>query len=192
MFKTKEYNNIKLYYIHGFMSNPKSTKGILFKEKLGAIPIKYRDCKPEEMVIKDCIKKIKKEIENDKEIILIGSSFGGFLAAKTAIENKNVKQIILLNPAIIPPYVDTSKIKDLPKQIIHDIQDDNLFKKKIKSSIYILVGIKDELIPSNWPIKFALSQDATIRFLYDDHSFTNNINQLPEIITKILYKNIKR
>ena len=168
------------------MSNPKSTKGTLFKEKLNAIPIKYRNCKPEEIVISDCLKQIKKEIEKDKEIILIGSSLGGFLAAKTALENKNVKQIILLNPAIIPPSTDISKIKDIPKKILHNMQDKNLFKKKINSYIYIIVGTKDELIPSYWPIEFALSQDATVRFLYDDHSFTNNLNQLPGIITKIL------
>jgi len=181
-----------IYYIHGYMSNPKSTKGILFKGKLNAIPIKYRDCKPEEIVIPECLDKIKKEIEKDNEIILIGSSLGGFLVAKTALENKNVKQIILLNPAIVPPFADISKIKGMPKQILLNMQDKNLFKKKINSSIYMIVGIKDELIPSAWPIEFALSQDATIRFLYDDHRFTNNMHQLPEIITKILYKNIKR
>jgi len=181
-----------LYYIHGYLSNPNSTKGKLFKKKLEAIPIKYRDCKPEEIEISDCLKQIKKVIEKDKEIILIGSSFGGFLAAKSALENKNVKQIILLNPAIIPPYVDILKIKEMPKKLLRDMQDKNLFKKKINTIINIIVGIKDELIPSDWPIEFALTQDATIKFLYDDHSFTNNINQLPEIIGKILYKNIKR
>ena len=181
-----------LYYIHGYLSNPNSTKGKLFKKKLEAIPIKYRDCKPEEIEISDCLKQIKKVIEKDKEIILIGSSFGGFLAAKSALENKNVKQIILLNPAIIPPYVDILKIKEMPKKLLRDMQDKNLFKKKINTIINIIVGIKDELIPSDWPIEFALSQDATIKFLYDDHSFTKNINQLPEIIGKILYKNIKR
>ena len=40
-----------LYYIHGYQSNPNSRKGILFKEKLGVVPIKYRDCKPEDLVI---------------------------------------------------------------------------------------------------------------------------------------------
>jgi len=173
------------------MSNPDSTKGTLFKKTLGAKPIKYRDCKPEDLVIADCLKRIKKEIEIDKEIVLIGSSLGGFLAAKTALENKDVKQIILLNPAIIPPYVDISKIKDMPKQILLDMHDNNLFKKKIKADIYIIVGTKDELIPLKWPIEFGQSQEATIKFLHDDHSFTRHINQLPEIINKILYKNIK-
>jgi len=30
-----------LYYIHGYASGPNSAKGILFKEKLGAIPVKW-------------------------------------------------------------------------------------------------------------------------------------------------------
>ncbi|MGF3554827.1 MAG: YqiA/YcfP family alpha/beta fold hydrolase, partial [Thermoplasmatota archaeon] len=107
-----------LYYIHGYLSSPESTKGILFKEKLKAIPIKYHDCEPEEIKISDCLKNIKKEIEKDKKVVLIGSSFGGFLAAKTALENKNVKQIILLNPAIIPLSFDISKIKNMPKNIL--------------------------------------------------------------------------
>jgi len=181
-----------LYYIHGYESNPNSAKGLLFKEKLNAVPIKYRDCKPEEIEISDCLKRIKKEIENDEEPILIGSSFGGFLAAKIAQENKKVKLIILLNPAIIPPSVDISKINGISNRILKEIQDESLFKKKIKSYIYILIGTQDDLIPSNWPLEFAYSQDATIEFLNDDHNFTNNLNQLPEIIKKILDKNIKK
>jgi len=181
-----------IYYIHGYFSNPESTKGVLFKEKLNAIPIKYRDCKPEEIVISNCLKNIKNEIEKDKKVILIGSSFGGFLAAKTALENKNVKQIILLNPVIIPLNVDISKIREIPKQIVFEMQDKNLFKKKIKSDIYIIVGTKDKLIPVDWSIEFAKTHGATIKFLCDDHSFTKNMKQLPEIINKILYKNIKK
>ena len=77
-----------LYYIHGYQSEPNSTKGILFKEKLNAIPIKYRDCKPEQLKISDAIKKIKKQIQNDNNAIIIGSSLGGLLAAKTALENQ--------------------------------------------------------------------------------------------------------
>ncbi|MGF3554828.1 MAG: hypothetical protein ACQXXF_06100, partial [Thermoplasmatota archaeon] len=70
--------------------------------------------------------------------------------------------------------------------------DENLFKKKIKSDIYLIIGTKDELIPIYWSIEFAMKQNATIKFLNDNHGFTNNVNQLPEIISKILYKNIKK
>ena len=112
-----------LYYIHGYMSEPNSTKGTLFKEKFNAKAIKYRDCEPEDLVISDSLDRIKNDIKNDENAVLIGSSLGGFLAAKTAQENDNVKQIILLNPAIIPPSVDISKLQGMPQRILSDMQD---------------------------------------------------------------------
>ena len=92
------------------MSEPNSTKGTLFKEKLNSTAIKYRDCKPEELSIPDCLKRIEETIANDNDAVLIGSSLGGFLAAETALQNSNVKKIILFNPATIPPTVDITKI----------------------------------------------------------------------------------
>jgi predicted esterase YcpF (UPF0227 family) len=181
-----------LYYIHGYLSDPNSTKGILFKEKLNAKAIKYRDCEPEDLIISECVKRIEKEIEKDEHTILIGSSLGGLLAAKTALKNPNVKHIILLNPAIIPPSVDISKIQDMPLRILSDMQDIRLFKEKISSDINILAGKWDDVVPSDWVLKFAKVQGVDVRFLDDDHSFTYNLNQLPDIIATILNKNIKK
>ena len=171
-----------LYYIHGYQSEPNSTKGTFFKEKLNAIPINYRDCEPEKLIISDCLNRIKKQITNDKDVFLIGSSLGGFLAAKTALNNSNVKQIILLNPAIIPPSVDVTKIQDMPQNILSDMQDTMLFNEKINSDIFILAGTMDNVVPNHWIIEFAKAQEATIRFLHDDHSFTNNLKILTDII----------
>ena len=175
-----------LYYIHGYMSEPDSTKGTLFKEKLGVHPIKYRSCTPEELVVSDCLKKIYEEIKVDSEPILIGSSLGGFFAAKTALEHSFVKHIILLNPATIPPDVDIATISDMPQRILKDMKDELLFSQKIKSRITILVGTLDDVVSNSWPIEFAKSQEATVIFLKDDHSFTRNIEKLPGIIRNIL------
>jgi predicted esterase YcpF (UPF0227 family) len=182
----KGYNNSKLYYLHGYQSSPNSTKGLLFREKLNAIAINYRDCKPEELVISDCLKQIENLINKDKNVTLIGSSFGGYLAAKTALQNPNVKQIILLNPAIIPPSVDISKFQGVPQKILSDMQDSGLFDKKINSEIFILIGANDDVIPSEWTIEFAKAQGVDVKFLDDDHSFTHNINKLPFIISEFL------
>jgi len=174
------------YYIHGYQSEPNSTKGTLFKEKLNAIPIKYRDCEPEQILISDCVKRIKQEIQDDNDVVLIGSSLGGLLAAKTAINNSNVKQLILLNPAIIPQSVDITEIQDMPQVILSDMQDVRLFNEKIDCNIFILIGTMDDVVPNSWVIEFAKSQEATIRFLHDDHSFTNNLQIVTDIIRKIL------
>ena len=175
-----------LYYIHGYLSEPNSTKGILFKDKLNAKPIKYRDCKPENLIISDCLERIKKEIKNDENVVLIGSSLGGFLAAKTAQHNSNVKKIILLNPAIIPPSYDITKIQDIPQSILRDMQDKSLFDEKIKSKIFIIRGSEDDLVPDFWILEFAKAQEATIMLLNDDHSLTKNIQKLPDIIRNII------
>lgn len=168
------------------MSEPNSTKGSLFKEKLNATPIKYRDCEPEELVIADCLQRINQEIGSDSQAILIGSSLGGFLAAKTALDNSDIKQIILLNPAVIPPDYDITKIKDMPHRILVDMKEKRLFAEKIKAKIFILIGSNDIVVPKSWPIAFAKAQEATVRFLDDDHSFTNKIDILPSIISQII------
>ena len=170
------------------MSDPNSTKGILFKEKLNAKAIKYRDCEPEDLVISDCLKRIQSEIEDDRNVVLIGSSLGGLLAAKIALENSNVVQLILLNPAVIPPSVDISKIQGMPQRILSEMQDLRLFEEKIDSDIFILAGTRDDVVPSNWVLEFATAQRVTVRFLDDDHSFTYNMNKLPNIISDILNK----
>ena len=181
-----------LYYIHGYLSEPNGTKGTLFKEKLNAKAIKYRNCKPEDIVISECVNRIEKEIENDENAVLIGSSLGGLLAAKTALDNPNVKHIILLNPAIIPLSVDIKKIQGMPQRILSDMKDARFFKEKMKSDITILAGTLDDVVPSDWVLEFAKSQGINVNFYEDDHSFTYNLNQLPDIITSILDKNIKK
>ena len=170
------------------MSDPNSIKGTLFKDKLNAKAIKYRDCEPEDLVISDCLKHIKNEIEHDNEAVLIGSSLGGLLAAKTALENPNVKQLILLNPAIIPPYVDIKQIQGMPIRILADMQDNRLFKEKINSEIHILAGTNDDVVPSDWVKEFAKAQAIDVKFLDDDHSFTYNMDKLPDIINNLLNK----
>lgn len=186
MKKCGEYNNHKLFYIHGYLSSPESTKGILFKKKLNAQPIKYRYCEPEKIIITECLENIKNEIKNYRDIVLIGSSLGGFLATKTAQITKNVKQLILLNPAIIPPNYDITLIKDMPQSILIALKDTKLFNTKIQADITIMLGINDIVIPNSWSIEFAKVQEASIKFFYDDHSFTNNIEKLPNIVKKII------
>ena len=174
------------------MSEPNSTKGTLFSKTLGAKAIKYRDGEPEELIVSDSIDRINKEIKNDFEAILIGSTLGGLLAAKTALDNPNVKQLILLNPAIIPPYFDIAKIRDMPQKILAGMQDSRLFEEKINSDISILAGDKDEVVPKDWILNFAKSQNVNVKFFDDDHTFTKNMKQLPDIIANILHKSIKR
>ncbi len=178
-----------IYYIHGYLSSPHSRKGKLLKEKMGVIPIKYRECEPEDLVISECLKNILDKIKNDKEVVLIGSSFGGYLSVRVTKMSNNIKKLILLNPSIIPPDIDINKIKDMPMRILKDMKADNLFMDKIKTEIYIILGSEDKVVPTYWSIKFAEKQAAKLIFLIDDHNFSKNIDNLPNIINQILNQN---
>jgi len=171
-----------LYYIHGYLSSPDSTKGTILKQTLGVKPIKYRDCKPEELVISDCIKNIQNEIKNDKNPVLIGSSLGGFLSAKIALDEPKIKKLILFNPAILPVDFDITKIKDMPQGILKDMIEPRFFNEKINADIFILRGFKDELLPNEWIMDFAEKQEAYVKFLNDDHSLSKNIYKIPKYV----------
>lgn len=186
MTKTKKYQHGKLFYIHGYQSSPDSNKGTLFREILNASAIKYRDCKPEELIISDCLKRISDVIKNDNDVVLIGSSLGGFLAAETALNHPGIKQLILINPAIIPPSTNIDYISGIPKRILRDMVDPRLFKKRLEIDITILRGTEDDNIPDSWVLEFAMAQEATVKFLHDDHRFSRNLIGLPAIISDII------
>ncbi len=176
-----------LYYIHGYLSSPQSTKGQILKKRINAKSIKYRDCNPEDLVISDCIKQIENIIKDDDEVTLIGSSLGGFLSAQIALK-KDIKNLILLNPAIIPPQINVKTITGMPQSILRDMQNPLLFKQKINSKILIIRGSCDEVVPSNWVLKFARFQEATVKFLVDDHRLSKNLRNIPDIIKEFLDK----
>ena len=186
MKSTQKTKNTTLYYIHGYQSSPTSTKAVLFQNKLKAKPITYRKCPPEKLKIKNCLQQIAATIQNDSNTTLIGSSLGGYLAAKTAQKNQQVKKLILLNPAIIPPNTDITKHTDVPKNILRDMIDETLFEIKLNCPITIIRGTNDTVIPDEWILSFAQKQEATVIFLQDDHRFSQKILQLPNIITKII------
>ena len=177
-----------LYYIHGYESSPESNKGVIFKKKLNATAIRYRDCEPENLVISECLKCISDVIKNDNNAILIGSSLGGFLAVETALIHPNVKKLILLNPAIILPSTDLDKHEWAPRKILEDMVDKKLFENRLKAEIIIFRGTEDKTVPDEWITKFAKIQEATVKFLHDDHRFSRNLEKLPVIISDLLKK----
>ena len=175
-----------LYYLHGYQSDPFSEKGTLLRKTLQAVPITYRDGAPEDIVISECLSRIYDVIKKDQQTVLIGSSLGGFLAAATALIHPNVKQLILLNPAIIPPQTDLHTVQGMPYRILEEMMDPRLFEQKIPASITILRGTNDDVVPDDWIVCFAKAQQATIQLYNDDHRFSRNLQKLPAIISELL------
>jgi len=175
-----------LYFLHGYQSSPDGEKATLLKKTLKAIPITYRDGTPEDLVISKALSRVSDAIQNDKKVVFIGSSLGGFLAASTALTHPAVKQLILINPAIIPPDVDLRTIQGISLRILEEMRDLRLFEQKIPAPVTILRGTQDDVVPDHWILSFAKAQNATIQLYDDDHRFTKNLHRLPSIIAEIV------
>ena len=175
-----------IYYIHGYRSGPDSRKGRLFRKALNACCIRYRYGRPEDIVVSDCLERIYHAIKGDRDVVLIGSSFGGFLAVSTAFRCSSVKKLFLLNPVVIPLSVDIDGYCGIPKRILKDMVDRKFFEEKLDAEVFILRGVDDAVVPSSWVLSFAMAQEAVVYFLHDDHVFTKNLGKLPDIISKFI------
>lgn len=175
-----------LYYIHGYQSAPASIKGTLFQTELNARAIDYHAGKPEDLDVDVARQYIADAIRGDDSPILIGSSFGGFLGARVALEYSIVSKLVLLNPVIIPPRANLDRLRGIPKRILVQMRDDLLFNRRIVAETTILMATQDEVVPAEWILDFAMAQEATVRFLHDNHGFSNNLARLPRIISEIL------
>jgi pimeloyl-ACP methyl ester carboxylesterase len=109
-------------FIHGLESSSMGTKGVFFRDK-------YPDMIIEDFVgtFKDRMEKLNKILSGKTSLILVGSSYGGLMAAVYAFNNeKSVKKLILLAPALdlyeFEPYRGRQLL--LPVVIYHGRDDD--------------------------------------------------------------------
>ena len=179
-------NKLPFFYIHGYLSSPEGTKGVVFNDKLNVISLKYRDVKPEQLIIKDCVTEILNTISAYNEVGLIGSSLGGLLAAITALKTNKVTKLILLNPAIMPPDTNIYLIDSMPHRILREMVIPELFSQKLLANIIIFRGTEDDVVPDSWVLEFGKYQEATVHFLSDDHRFSKKLDIIVEMVKKYL------
>jgi pimeloyl-ACP methyl ester carboxylesterase len=109
-------------FIHGLESSSQGTKGVYFREKFPDMLIEdYMGLLEKRMA------KLRGLLAGEKDLILVGSSFGGLMAAIYACENEeSVKRLILLAPALdldyFKPYAEKRLV--LPVWLYHGKEDD--------------------------------------------------------------------
>ena len=109
-------------FIHGLESSGQGAKGVFFRER-------YPD-----MLVEDYegsftarMEKLNRLLEGRKELILVGSSYGGLMAAVYAFDHPDqVRKMVLLAPALmLPEFVPyQGKRLTLPVELYHGRQDD--------------------------------------------------------------------
>jgi predicted esterase len=121
-----------LVFIHGLESTSQGTKGQFFRQNFPSMLIEdYSGNFAKRM------KKLSDVLTGKNNLILIGSSYGGLMAAQFAIQNESrIKKLILLAPALNLPEFSPSEQKflNLPVIIYHGV-DDNIVDPYIVKSI---------------------------------------------------------
>ena len=109
-------------FIHGLESTGRGTKGVFFRERFA------------DMIIDDFfgpfpkrMEKLESLLDGKNDLILVGSSYGGLMAAAYAcLHEERVKKLILLAPALhleeYNPYIN--KKLHMPIVIFHGLRDD--------------------------------------------------------------------
>lgn len=113
----------QLVFIHGLESTAHGTKGQFFRQFFP------------QMIIKDYtgdfatrMQKLNGLLSGRADLILVGSSYGGLMAAQYALENENkVKKMILLAPALnLPEFKPPDNTKLYMPVIIYHGTNDNI------------------------------------------------------------------
>jgi len=109
-------------FIHGLESSGWGTKGIFFRDRYPGMIIEDFDGP-----FAQRMKKLEELLAKKDDLILVGSSYGGLMAAVYAYQHEErVKKLILLAPALhlepFQPYMN--KILQIPIALFHGLQDE--------------------------------------------------------------------
>ena len=223
------YTDIYVLFLHGFKSDlegdkPKNLFKFCKKNKIGFLALEYSGHgksygKFEDGTItnwtEDTKKIIKKKI-NNKKLIVVGSSMGGWIALNLfKIFKKNILAFVGIAPA--PEFLDrlmwkkfTKKVKrqlvkdkfykfnhggyeyNISYKLIKDGRKNKIFNKNFNNKIFLTIfhGQKDDVVPVSISRKilkiFTKAKKKLIIIKRGDHSLSNKSN-LKRITNEICY-----
>ena len=146
-------------FIHGLESTSQGTKGIYFRERYP------------EMIIEDYagslearLEKLEAVLAGKEGLILVGSSYGGLMAAIYACRNQEkVRRLILLAPAINIEEFEScaGRVLNMPVHLYHGRQDDVVPPGEVRA------------------VADAIFSDLTYHLVEDDHSLHETFPGMP-------------
>jgi alpha-beta hydrolase superfamily lysophospholipase len=217
---------MQILYLYGFASGPLSDKAQFFRKNFQLVPISLSiyDFIPTPQafttmrcsnIISNLIKHIH-TIFHDTQLVIIGSSFGGFLAMwYTYLYPEKVDKLILMAPALnfsadfISATLGTTHSEWKQKNTIlvehyrfgGDIPLNYSFYTDLKANpppdfsssefsvpTIIFHGINDEIVPIKWSQDFSEKNPIiTLYSLEDDHQLLNQKEFMWKVIKSFLF-----
>jgi predicted alpha/beta hydrolase family esterase len=115
-------NSVSLnIFIHGLESNNQGTKAVFFREHFpGMLTPNF------EGSLRKRMEQLNQILASESDLTLVGSSFGGLMAAVFALENTaRVNKLFLLAPALNLLLFTPYRLKPIPTPVVvyHGIQD---------------------------------------------------------------------
>jgi pimeloyl-ACP methyl ester carboxylesterase len=198
---------MRYLYLHGFASSPDSRKARFFIEKLNGIGIRLEalNLAPDfrNLTISSQLAVIH-EAAHNQQVVLIGSSLGGYLAALYAAGHpETVDRMLLLAPAfdfhrlwqkelgagklsewresgtILIYHYGAGRKTPLGFQLMEDAAKYPAFPN-IKQPCLILHGLNDEVVPYEKSARFAAGHPDNAKLLPVDsgHELTDVLNEI--------------
>ena len=191
-------NNKVLIYLHGFNGSPNSEIAKQIRSEINKYKNQIKFIAPDisGLQINEILNTIKKliQINNNKQIILTGTSLGGYFATQVFLQiYKNCKnKLILINPCLNPEkYIDdmmgehtndlTQKSVIITKEIKAQIQKMQISAIPNQTQILLLTQNDDERIDYKDAIKL-LPNAKKIICSKGGHAFTNLNTVIPDLI----------
>ncbi len=189
--------NPHLLYLHGFLSSPQSEKAqqtIAYCDNIGmtgSYTLPFMRGGPRQSINELCT---WVEANSDKDLIIIGSSLGGYYAAY--LSEKYALPAALINPAVRPFDLLESRIgshKNYHTEESHEVTEDHmdelreLFVDEPQhiDKLMILVQTGDETLDYRLALE-KYNRSLCIARIGGDHSYANYACDLPQIFDFLL------
>ena len=158
MLERKEAGRPNRVFIHGLESSAQGRKGVFFKTRYPG------------MIVQDYVgsfsrrmKKLKADLEDKDNLIIVGSSYGGLMATVFAGKwQEKVKKLILLAPAL------------------NLLPEEELFTMQINVPTFVYHGKHDEVVPEYIVRRRAEKLFTNLKYhlLDDDHTLNATFTTL--------------
>lgn len=184
-------------YLHGFSSAAASHKANALQKALAPVPftiIDYPSHQPDTAIaVIERVLDSTREQDPEENIVLMGSSLGGYYAQYLAAERDDIDKVVLINPALDPqpplkPWIGANTNMVSGERFIFCREDweqlahYDVPETELRTQTLLLLDAGDTVIPPQPAIdKYRHCPGKTVIYPDGSHSFDHLAQALPEI-----------